>query len=128
MTAEKSDRLVRALLEADTLKDAAAAAAIPYRTARRMMQQPDVQQALAEMRQDAAREAVLEAATLARLARETLRQVMDDLTAPPHARVRAAEAALGYEKAVAELFDVHQRLEALEARLAAPQASSRLAG
>lgn len=119
MTPEKTraDRLVKTLLEADTLKGAAEAAGIPYRTARRMMQDPDVQQALADVRQEAARESVLEAAALARLARETLRQVMDDLTAPPHARVRAAEAALAYEKAVAELFDIHHRLEAIEARL-----------
>lgn len=114
-TKAKGARLVAALMAHDTLKDAAEAAGIPYGTARRLMRDPDVVNALAELRQEAAREAVLEAATLARLARETLPQVMEDAGASTHARVRAAEAALAYARAIDDLFDIDARLAALEA-------------
>lgn len=112
---ERQERLIAALLTADTLKEAAKEAEVPYETARRYLRDPAVVEALAERRQEAAREAVLEAATLARLARETLRQVMEDETASTHARVRAAEAALAYARAIDDLFDIDARLAALEA-------------
>lgn len=111
----RQERLIAALLTADTLKQAAQQADVPYETARRYLRDPAVVEALTERRQEVAREAVLEAASLAQLARETLRQVMQDERASTHARVRAAEAALAYARAIDDLFDVDARLATLEA-------------
>lgn len=107
-------RLLEALLTHDTLKEAASAAEVPYQTAKRWLRDADMVAALTERRELAARESVLEAASLAQLARDTLRAIMADENAPAHARVRAATAALEYDRTISDLFDIDARLAALE--------------
>lgn len=114
----RRDRLLAALLTANSLKDAAAAADVPYDTARRWMRDPDFQAVLADLRRDAADAAVLEALRLAELARATLADILADEHAAAYVRVRAAEVVLTYERAVSDLYDLNERLAAIEARLA----------
>jgi hypothetical protein len=111
------DRLISALMTARSLKEAAEQADISYSTAKRIMATPEATARLAEMRQEMAKDALLEATQLARLARETLTAVMQDPRTPAYAKVQAASVALQYDKTINDLFAINERLAAIETRL-----------
>lgn len=120
----KVDGLLLALLETPTIKQAAAKAGMSYATARRLLADPAVQAKLRGMRETALREALDEAVGLARLARETLAEAMAATDAPLSVRVRAAGTALDYAQRVFEMYELAERIDALETRLAATAAAT----
>lgn len=115
----KIDALLLALLDTPTIRQAAMKAGMGYATARRLLADEDVQAKLRAMREEALREALDEAMAMARLARETLAEAMQASDAPLSVRVRAAEAALAYAQRMMELYSLAERIDAIEARLAA---------
>lgn len=113
----KAEKLLLALFDCPTIKQAAIQAGVSYATARRMLEEPSVQARLKELRELATKEALNEAIALSRTARETLAQAMADTEAPLSVRVRAAEVALSYSYRALEQYELAERIDAIEQRL-----------
>lgn len=119
--AQKKQRLLNALLTANSLKDAAAEAGVPYETARRYLREPEFQDALKALRRESADASLLDAIALAERARAALAAVLDDPHVKGYVKVRAAEVILNWERSVGEMWELHDRLTAIEQRLAEQQ-------
>jgi hypothetical protein len=116
-TERKQDRAIIALLSEPTVEAAARAADIAPATIWRWTQQADVRARLRD-----ARRAVVEGAIgrLQQTATEAVETLRRNLTCgTPSVEVRAATAILEQAIKAVELFDVVERVEQLEARLAA---------
>jgi hypothetical protein len=116
-TERKQDRAIIALLTEPTVEAAARSIDIAPATIWRWSQQPDFRARLRD-----ARRAVVEGAIgrLQQTATEAVETLRRNLTCgAPSVEVRAATAILDQAVKAVELFDVVERLEQLEARLAA---------
>lgn len=118
----RKDRLLGAMLTANSLKEAAQASGIPYEACRKWLRDPEFQLALTDARQATLKETLIEVEALARLARETLRAIMEDTSAPAYSRVQACTAALAHADKVMQMADIEERLAAIEQHLAAKAA------
>ena len=113
MTA-KEERALQALLTSPTIKAAAAAAGIDYRTMRRYLEDPDFQQ---EYRRQTS-ELLTDARTQAQLslspAISALSEICADSSAKPNDRIAAARSILEWATKLTELTDIIARVEVLE--------------
>lgn len=107
--------LVAALAAGQSYADAAAAAGVSKRTARRRMTESDFRAEVDALRADMFARAVGRMAGLVDEAAETLRDVMRDPEAPAGARVSAARAVLQLGADLRERLELVERIEALEA-------------
>jgi len=110
----RHDRLILAMLERPTLAEAAQAAGVSEKTARRWRTMPAFQAAYRKARGEAFSQAVGRLAAMCGQAAAVLGDVMADNDAPHHARVSAAVAVLRYARDGVELDDLAQRIEQLE--------------
>jgi hypothetical protein len=114
MLTPKQDRLVSALLTSGTVRAACRKAKVSERAYRRWRDQPEFRAALDAARREALKEAVGRLHGLAAPACRTLRRALR-----AERDADAIKAALGIlDRAIrgAELLDIVQRVEALEAR------------
>ena len=108
-------RLVVAMLAAPTLAEAARAAGITDRHARRLRQSPAFREALRRGRDEVLQDATARAAGGLVEAVDVLREVMGDTSSPTPARVAAARVLLATTPALLEAHDLTERVSALEA-------------
>ena len=115
----KQDKALTALLSADTVKDAAKAAGVNEATLWRWLQAPLFQQHYRSLRRQLVEAAVAQLQRDCTTAVRVLRQIAEDIQAPASARVTAARAIIDQSVAAVELMDIQERVERLEALLAA---------
>lgn len=118
----RQERLIAELLIHPTMKAAAAAADVPFATARRWLADDTAFLRAyrgARRRQVEHASAMLQVATVAAVA-ALMRNINDP--APPALQVRAAQIVLERAQAAVETTDLLERIEALEAALAETQA------
>src|SRR6185369_356394 len=119
ITTTKQEKAIIALLNEPTTKEAAEAAGVSEVTLWRWLQQADFRAAYMEARRLAVQRAIARTQAVTSEAVETLREVMSDKAAKGSERIAAAKAILDYAMKGIELEDHEQRLEELEAKLAA---------
>lgn len=114
---QKREVFIAALLAHPTVIQAAKACGISESTATRWLQEPQFKQRYAEARQQVLREALhyLEGTMLAAVA--TLRQVMLDANTKPSNKIQAARTILELGLRSHELYEIEERIAALEATL-----------
>ena len=110
----RQDKAIIALLNEATVARASAICGIPERTIYNWLGEPDFSAAYHRHRREAFGQAVAMTQRYAPLAVNTLARVMQDETAPHHARVTAAANILRFGREGIELDDLAQRVEALE--------------
>lgn len=91
---DRQHATVRALVAGNTQREAAAIVGVCEQTVSGWMQDPSFRESLADARRAALEDAASAMLNLARVAVETLREVMQDANAPPAVRVRAATETL----------------------------------
>lgn len=106
--------LLAALAAGQSYEDAAEAAGVSKRTARRRMTEPAFRAEVDALRSDMLARAVGRMAGLVDEAAETLRDVMRDPDAPAGARVSAARAVLQLGADLRERLELAERVQALE--------------
>ena len=116
----KQEALISALLTMPQLIDAVRHVGISEVTAWRWLKQEAFATAYREARRAVIDQAIVQVQCATGAAVETLRQVMQDATASPSARVSAAKVMLDTAFKVVELEDLEARLRDLEDRLDGP--------
>ena len=113
------EKAIIALLAEPSLSKAAAACGTGERTLYRWLREPAFKSAYRSARREAFSHAIALTQRYAPLAVQTLAKVMADDNAPHTARVQAATSLLRFGRDGIELDDLQERLEALEAQMAA---------
>lgn len=108
------DRLLAALAESRTIKEAAEKAGISYDHARHLVTQEPLKSRLAELREEATEQALFEMTELSEVARQTLLEVLTDPQQPGYVKVNAARVVLDYAQALRDGGEVEAKLDALE--------------
>ena len=108
------NRAVVALLTESKLQDAAKAAEVSRTTLYLWLQQPAFQEAYREARRQAVSRATSRLQQISSEAVEVLREVMNNKSAQPAARVGAAKTVLDMALEATETEDLAARVEALE--------------
>jgi Helix-turn-helix domain len=108
---------IGALLQTQTLADAAQILGIGERTLRRWMKRPDFQGAYRAARQQAVAQAITRLQQITGKAVTTLEAIIDNEDAPAGARVGAAKAILELTTKSFALEDLREQIAELEARL-----------
>lgn len=121
----KQNRAILALLSEPTVKAAAAAAKIAEVTIHRWLNDPTFSAALKETRSRVFESTLTALQSASGVAVETLREVMEDKTAQPAARVSAAKTVLEISVRARDIIETEERLRLLEARLLAAEQMSR---
>ncbi|MDW8059234.1 MAG: terminase small subunit [Thermomicrobium sp.] len=111
----KQRQLCLAYLETGRLTQAARRVGVSYATAQRWWRQPAVRAELRRLADEQTQEVVQELRNAARSAATLLRQVIEQGTEPLPWRLRAAQTVLAVLGTLEELYDLHERVAALEA-------------
>src|SRR5437764_9980785 len=119
ITTNRQEKAIIALLNQPTMKEAAEAAGVSEVTLWRWLQNADFRSSYMEARRLAVQRAIARTQAATSEAVETLREVIRDKSAKGSERIAAAKAILDYAMKGVELEDYEQRLEELEAKLAA---------
>jgi hypothetical protein len=119
MVTSKQEKAIIALLKEPTTREAAEAAGVSEVTLWRWLQNSEFRASYMEVRRVAVQRAIARTQAATSEAVETLREVMSDKSAKGSERISAAKAILDYAMKGIELEDHEQRLEELEAKLAA---------
>ena len=111
---KNQERALAALVSYPTMKAAAAAAGIDYRTIRRYMQDPDFIVEYRRITAELLSDARLRAQQALSPALETLSKICTDENAKNMDRIAAARSILEWTIRLTEVTDIIERLEALE--------------
>jgi AcrR family transcriptional regulator len=114
----KQERAVSALINSNTIKEAAQAAGIGERTLYNWLQDKEFNEAYRQARSAVVQQALAQLQRVSSLAVTTLAAIMEDSEAPAGSRVSASKAVLELAIRAVELEDILQRLEALEVEVA----------
>jgi len=112
---------VTAVLESDTLTDAAKALGVRYSTLWRRMQATEFRTAYLEARRQIVGQSIARLQGATGEAVEALRTILTDPDAGDSAKIQAARVVLSHSLQAIELEDLDERLRALEARHAETQ-------
>jgi len=118
MVTSKQEKAIIALNQ-PTTREAAEAAGVSEVTLWRWLQNPEFRASYMEVRRVAVQRAIARTQAATSEAVETLREVMNSQSAKGSERIAAAKAILDYAMKGIEFEDHEQRLEELEAKLAA---------
>ena len=111
---KNQERALTALLSCPTMKAAAAAAGIDYRTIRRYMQNPEFIAEYRRITTELLTDARLRAQQAISPALETLSRICEDDQAKKMERIAAARSILEWSIRLTEMTDIVERIEALE--------------
>lgn len=111
---KNQDKALAALMTSPTIKAAAAAAGVDYRTMRRYLEDPEFLAEYKMMTSEMLSDAKMRAKQLLNPALETLGDICTNKKAKETARVAAAKAILEWSTRLNELTEIMEMLEALE--------------
>ena len=115
----KQEQAIAALLECQTVKQAAERAGIGESTLRKWLRVPEFEQAYRQARRDCVDRAVARLEKGFEFAIAVLQKVAGDTNARSYARVAAARGLIDSSFRAIELYDVTERLRRIEERLLA---------
>lgn len=115
----KQEQAIAALLECQTIQQAAAKVGVAEQTLRRWMKDPEFQDAYRRARTDCVDRAVARLEKGFEFAVAVLQKVAGDTSAAPYARVAAAKGLIDSGFKAIEMMDVAERLRRIEDRLLA---------
>jgi hypothetical protein len=111
--------LIEGVATGQTIREASTAAGVPYTTARRWRRRPDIQAAIRERAREAVEAGTLSLGQGASTAAKTLRAIASGDAQAEGPRVTACRAILEIGLRVLEVEELTDRVERLEAQLAA---------
>lgn len=111
---EKQEKALAALVTCPTIKAAAAAAGIDYRTMRRYLEDPDFAKEYRHLTTEMLADARMRGQQLLAPALDTLAEICTDPEVKNSDRIAAARSILEWATRLTELTDIVERLEALE--------------
>ncbi len=109
----KKDDALRALLDSPTITEAAEVANIGRTTLHKWLKDPEFSQRYRQMRREALDHALAKLQRNANRAADVLREVMDDIDAPPASRIAAADKTLQHANAFSDLDEIDELIEHL---------------
>lgn len=113
----KQEQAIAALLECQTVKQAAERAGVGETTRRGWLKLPDFREAYHEARRECVDRAVARLEKGFELAVAVLQKIAGDAAGPTYARVAAAKALMDSSFKAIELYDVGERVRKIEDRL-----------
>jgi len=110
-----AEKMLAALLSSPTIKEAAKAARVSEATVTRALRNEGFSKLYREARREVTQHCVMRLQADSSHAAKVLRDIADDPTAPASARVTAARAIIEQAFRGAELYDLTERIAAIEA-------------